>query len=213
MAPQAAACTLPQRAGYFILLQLIVCRQALFRKFLDWLMAAQSTRLYRQCAGRWRGLRNKKLAFEVQAPLHGRQASAFSQVLTGEQVDALLLGDDGPFLWTIILQVDGRPAGLLAFFRCPQACPYAGWWLSESCTRIRYRATAVEELLYRKAVDILARSRVRTLHISLPMGSPELRAWACRGFQKTPAGAARNNSAPAVAPGGPGRVILEAAIA
>jgi signal peptidase I len=211
LGPEPKTCTRWEQAYYSCRLILIEFKQAAIARLQGWLISAQQTGMYQLFAEFWLARSSRALDFVIQTPLHDQTASSFFRKFAGSEIDTFNPGDHGgPAYWTITLQVDHKPAAMLAFFRCPEECPYAGWWLSEAYSRIRYRGTGIEEKLFRKAKEILASSSVRFLKISLPKKSPELRTWGLRGFKEKPGFPERESAAAQDKP--VRRSILEAAI-
>lgn len=154
------SCGLWARAYHLCCLTLIEWREGACARLSRPLSVVQQTGLYRLTARFWFARTNRVLDYVVHAPLHSQPDSPFLQKFAGREVDAFNLDANGhvPEQWTLTLRVAGRTAAFLAFSRSSRERSDEGWRLTEAHTRIRYRGTGVEEKLFQKAEEILARS-------------------------------------------------------
>jgi len=110
---------------------------------------------------------NKKIEFSLQAPANFKLNSRFiKRFSAGELFDSFKAGS-GIFRWRIVLSINSKPVGHLAFIFRPKICPFSGCWLSEAKIRIRYRGTGIEKRLLGEADKLLSQMGINEIFASV----------------------------------------------
>ena len=124
---------------------------------------------YRRLARLWLEATRADVSYVVQLPLRAGQTHDLYHPLPPDGFDVTQPTWQGrpPNYWTLALHLNSgrRPAAWTTFVLRPTECPFAGWWVDDVETRVRYRGFGFEADLISKAEDILARGGAK-LHRS-----------------------------------------------
>jgi hypothetical protein len=134
---------------------------------------AQQTIVFRKAAALFIFLDHKEFYYVIYLPLRPKQTHNLYRKLSPEEFNRLIessknMNQIGKWILTIFLRDDPQQVASFSFEFRPNDCPLAGWWVTDSQIRMRYRGTGIEENLLLKAEEIFTKFGISELWVHLP---------------------------------------------